>query len=144
MSSLDEKADNLAPYALGVFRIVVGVLFASHGTASLFGVFGGAPGSGGGTVPFAVWPYWWAAVIQLVCGLLVAFGVLHRPAAVLASGSMAYAYFVVHQPDGLLPLQNQGEQAALFAWSFLLLAFTGPGALALSRAVRRTPQPIAA
>ncbi|WP_406690837.1 DoxX family protein [Saccharopolyspora sp. ID03-671] len=142
MSSLDRKADSYAPYALGVFRIVVGALFASHGAASLFGVFGGAPGSGG-TVPFGVWPSWWAAVIQLVCGLLVAFGVLHRAAAVLASGSMAYAYFVVHQPDGLLPLQNDGEQAALFAWSFLLLAFTGPGALALSR-VRRRPELAAA
>ena len=143
MSSLDRKEAALASYALGVFRVVVGALFASHGTASLFGVFGGAPGSGG-TVALGAWPSWWAAVIQLGCGLLVAFGVLHRGAAVLASGSMAYAYFVVHQPDGLLPLQNQGEQAALFAWSFLLLAFTGPGALALGRALRRQPQPAAA
>ena len=143
MSSLDRKEAALAPYALGAFRIVVGALFASHGAASLFGVFGGAPGSGG-TVALGAWPSWWAAVIQLGCGLLVAFGVLHRGAAVLASGSMAYAYFVVHQPDGLLPLQNQGEQAALFAWSFLLLAFTGPGALALGRAPRRQPQPAAA
>ncbi|GAB3680769.1 DoxX family protein [Saccharopolyspora tripterygii] len=143
MSSLDRKEAALAPYALGAFRIVVGALFASHGAASLFGVFGGAPGSGG-TVTVGAWPSWWAAVIQLVCGLLVAFGVLHRGAAVLASGSMAYAYFVVHQPDGLLPLQNQGEQAALFAWSFLLLAFTGPGALALGRALRRQPQLAAA
>lgn len=144
MSSLDRKVDNLAPYALGAFRIVVGALFASHGAASLFGVFGGAQGTDGGTVPFGTWPSWWAAVIQLVCGLLVAFGFVHRAAAVIASGSMAYAYFVVHQPDGLLPLQNQGEQAALFAWSFLLLAFTGPGALALGRALRREPQPAAA
>lgn len=143
MSSLDRKEAALASYALGVFRVVVGALFASHGAASLFGVFGGAPGSGG-TVALGAWPSWWAAVIQLGCGLLVAFGVLHRGAAVLASGSMAYAYFVVHQPDGLLPLQNQGEQAALFAWSFLLLAFTGPGALALGRALRRQPQPAAA
>ncbi|MBQ0923838.1 DoxX family protein [Saccharopolyspora endophytica] len=144
MSSLDRKATTLAPYALGAFRIVVGALFASHGAASLFGVFGGAPGTGGGVVPFGTWPSWWAAVIQLGCGLLVALGVLHRGAAVLASGSMAYAYFIVHQPDGLLPLQNQGEQAALFAWSFLLLAFTGPGALALGRALRRSPQLAAA
>lgn len=143
MSSLDRKVDNLAPYALGAFRIVVGALFASHGAASLFGVFGEAPATGG-TVAFGTWPSWWAAVIQLVCGLLVAVGAFQRPAAVIASGSMAYAYFVVHQPDGLLPLQNQGEQAALFAWSFLLLAFTGPGALALSRTRRRRKQPIAA
>ncbi|MER6898213.1 DoxX family protein, partial [Amycolatopsis sp. NPDC000740] len=91
----------------------------------------------GGTVAAGVWPSWYAAVIQLVGGLLVAFGVGTRIAALVASGSMAYAYFVVHQPDGLLPLQNHGEPAAMFCWAFLLLAFTGPGALALDALFRK-------
>ncbi len=34
------------PYAVGLFRIVTGLLFASHGAASLFGVLGGAHGGG--------------------------------------------------------------------------------------------------
>ncbi|GAB3348799.1 DoxX family protein [Amycolatopsis echigonensis] len=121
--------DRAVPFVLGLFRIVVGLLFAAHGAAALFGVFGGGPE--GGTVAVGVWPSWYAAVIQLGCGLLVAFGLGTRIAALLASGSMAYAYFVVHQPDGLLPLQNHGEPAAMFCWAFLLLVFTGPGALAL-------------
>ena len=46
---------------------------------------------------------------------------------------MAYAYFKVHQPESLFPLQNGGETAVLFCWAFALLVFTGPGALALDR-----------
>ncbi|MBT2440317.1 DoxX family protein [Streptomyces sp. ISL-36] len=119
------------PYALGLFRIVIGLLFACHGAASLFGVLGGA--MGGGTVPAGTWPGWYAAVIQLVAGVLVLAGLGTRTAAFIASGSMAYAYFKVHQPEALFPLQNSGEGAALFCWAFLLLVFSGPGALALDR-----------
>ncbi|WP_051166089.1 DoxX family protein [Amycolatopsis orientalis] len=137
MPQPSSTADKAAPFAIGLFRIVIGLLFASHGAASLFGIFGGAAGTQGGTVAAGAWPSWYAAVIQLVCGLLVAAGVCTRSAAFLASGSMAYAYFVVHQPDGLLPLQNHGESSALFCWAFLLLVFTGPGAVALGSLVRR-------
>lgn len=127
--ALTNRLDLARPYALGLFRIVTGLLFACHGAASLFGVLGGA--MGGGTVPAGTWPGWYAAVIQLVAGVLVLAGVGTRSAAFLASGSMAYAYFKVHQPEALFPLQNGGETAALFCWAFALLIFTGPGALAL-------------
>ncbi|MFD7444485.1 DoxX family protein [Streptomyces sp. NPDC059909] len=128
---LSSRLDRAQPYALGLFRIVVGLLFACHGAASLFGVLGGA--MGGGTVPTGSWPGWYAAVIQLVGGGLVLIGLGTRAAAFAASGSMAYAYFKVHQPEALFPLQNGGEASAIFCWAFLLLVFTGPGALALHR-----------
>ncbi|MFG2898102.1 DoxX family protein [Streptomyces zaomyceticus] len=130
-SALTDRLDQSRPYALGLFRIVVGLLFACHGAASLFGVLGGA--MGGGTVPAGTWPGWYAAVIQLGAGGLVLVGLGTRSAAFLASGSMAYAYFKVHQPESLFPLQNGGETAVLFCWAFALLVFTGPGALALDR-----------
>ncbi len=44
---------------------------------------------------------------------------------------MAVAYFWKHQPDGLLPIQNEGDSVVLFCWSLLLLVFIGPGAAAL-------------
>ncbi|MFF1562987.1 DoxX family protein [Streptomyces sp. NPDC058293] len=125
------RLNNAQPYALGLFRIVVGLLFACHGAASLFGVLGGA--MGGGTVPAGTWPGWYAAVIQLVGGTLVALGLGTRAAAFIASGSMAYAYFKVHQPEALWPLQNGGEPSAMFCWAMLLLVFTGSGALGLDR-----------
>jgi putative oxidoreductase len=112
-------------------RIVVGFLFACHGAASMFGVLGGARGTGR-AVAVGQWPSWWAALIQLVGGTLVAIGLGTRIAALICSGSMAYAYFVVHQDDGILPIQNGGELAALYAWLFLLIAVLGPGSLAVA------------
>ncbi len=123
-----------------VFRIVVGFLFACHGAASLFGILGGARGRAGGVVSFGEWPSWWAAVIQLVGGTLVALGLGTRIAALICSGSMAYAYFVVHQDDGMLPIQNGGELAALYAWLFLLIAVLGPGSLAVAKFWRQNRQ----
>lgn len=128
---MSARLNRAQPYALGLFRAVIGFLFACHGAASLFGVLGGA--MGGGTVPSGTWPGWYAAVIQLVGGTLVALGLGTRIAALVASGSMAYAYFKVHQPESLFPLQNGGEASAVFCWAFLLLVFTGPGAVAVDR-----------
>jgi putative oxidoreductase len=48
-----------------------------------------------------------------------------RAAALISSGSMAYAYFSVHRPGALLPLQNGGEKAALFGAGVWALE-TGP------------------
>ncbi|WP_026416472.1 DoxX family protein [Actinomadura oligospora] len=147
MTTVNRYADLARPHVLALFRLVVGFLFACHGASSLFGVFGGAMGTGA-TVDTGVWPGWYAAVIQLVCGVLVVGGLFTRPAALLASGSMAYAYFVEHQSDALLPLQNHGELAAMFSWAFLLLVFTGPGAFALDRLLnarsKAEPTPAAA
>ena len=123
------RLNSAQPYALGLFRIVVGLLFACHGAASLFGVLGGA--MGGGTIDAGTWPGWYAAVIQLVGGGLVLLGLGTRLAAFVSSGSMAYAYFTVHQERALLPIQNGGELAAMFCWSFLLLVIVGPGTWSL-------------
>jgi putative oxidoreductase len=133
----------MTPGVTTSFRVVVGLLFVTHGLSSLFGVFGGHIGSGE-PVPFGQWPSWWAALIQLAGGVLVLSGLATRIAAVICSGSMADAYFVVHQPTALLPLQNGGELAALFCWCFLLVAILGPGRWSIDEwlARRRGSRPI--
>ncbi|MDI3419903.1 DoxX family protein [Streptomyces luteolus] len=128
---MNERLDSAQPYALGLFRIVTGLLFACHGAASLFGVLGRE------SADPTSWPNGYAALIQLVCGALVMLGFGTRPAAFLASGSMAYAYFVVHQSMGLWPMENDGESSAMFCWAFLLLVFTGSGAFGLDRLIGR-------
>ena len=133
IQSLDTRLDRFSPAVLAVFRIVIGALFALHGTAKLFGW----PASKSGAVPFGSWPFWWAGVIELVVGLLVALGLFARLAALLGSGAMAFAYFTEHQPDGLLPIQNGGELAVLYCFALLLIAFAGPGAFALAGETRR-------
>jgi putative oxidoreductase len=121
---------------LSAVRIVVSFLFACHGAPILFGAFGGVDGHGV-TAPIGSWPIWWAGAIELICGGLVFLGLLTRPAALLCSGAMAFAYFTVHQPQGILPLQNHGEPAVLYCWIFLLIAVLGPGPYALDTMFRR-------
>jgi putative oxidoreductase len=124
---------------VAVFRIVVGFLFATHGGAALFGVLGVE------RIAPLVWPSWWAAAIQGVAGALVMVGFGTRWAALLCSGSMAYAYFTVHQVDGWLPVENGGEKAALFAFAFLLIAVLGNGSWALESSLQgRKPETVAA
>jgi putative oxidoreductase len=125
--------DQSREHAVAVFRIVFGFLFVCHGAKLLFGVFGGKD-----PVAFGVWPTWWVSIIQLVAGAAVVLGIGTRIAALLCSGSMAYAYFTVHQPGGLLPIENGGEPAAMFSFGFLLIAILGAGSWALSSAFQRS------
>ena len=124
---LHQRLDRSGPAALALFRIVIGLLFALHGTAKLFGW----PATKSGAVPVGTWPYWWAGVIELAVGLLVVLGLFTRVAAVIGSGTMAFAYFTEHQAKGLLPIENGGELATLYCFAFLLIALIGPGAFAL-------------
>ncbi|MEV0405810.1 DoxX family protein [Actinoallomurus sp. NPDC050550] len=126
--------DRARPYVLSLFRIVVAFLFVCHGLASLFGVLGGVSGRGD-ALPAGNWPYWWAALIEFVAGVLVLVGLGTRVAALVCSGAMAYAYFSVHQPRALFPLQSGGDLAVLFCWAFLLVAIFGPGPWSLDRLV---------
>ncbi|WP_345430528.1 DoxX family protein [Actinoallomurus vinaceus] len=126
--------DRAQPVVLSLFRIIVAFLFVGHGLASLFGVLGGVSGRGD-ALPVGTWPYWWAALIELVGGVLVLVGLGTRVAALVCSGTMAFAYFSVHQPRALFPIQNEGELAVLFCWAFLLVAIFGPGPWSLDRLV---------
>ncbi|PGH47787.1 DoxX family protein [Streptomyces sp. Ru87] len=131
---LSAVLDRAREPVIGVFRIVVGLLFACHGAATLFDVLGGPHA---GVPEFGAWPGWWAAAIQLVGGALVLLGAWTRVAALVCSGSMAYAYFVVHQPEALFPIENGGEPSAMFCWAFLLIAVLGPGRWAVDSLLTR-------
>ena len=113
----------------GLLRIVAGFMFMCHGLQKMFGVLGGQVAQSG-TLP------WFAGVIELTCGFLILIGLLASWAAFLASGTMAVAYFMVHQPQGTWPIQNQGELAALYAFVFLYIAARGSGALSVARALK--------
>jgi len=125
---------SLDRHATSLYRAVLGLLFACHGAATLFGVFGGAVGTGK-TLSALQFPDGTAALIELVGGALVLVGLATRPVAVLCSGTMAYAYFTVHVFHGLFPIENGGELAALFSWGFLMVAIFGPGPLSLDQVI---------
>jgi putative oxidoreductase len=112
------------PIAAGVLRIITGLLFLAHGSQKFLSFPGGERAGFGWT--FAGPPAY-AGIIELVCGLLIAMGLFTRPAAFIASGTMAVAYFMAHQPQGPLPVQNDGVPAVLFCFAFLYIAARGAG-----------------
>ena len=115
-----------APYLYVLMRVVAGLLFACRGAQKLFGVFGGIGGQPGTSMPlFSLMGL--AGGIELVGGLLIALGVLTSLVAFIASGEMAFAYFMQHFPRGFWPIQNGGELAVLYCFLFLYIAANGVG-----------------
>ena len=112
------------PHAYALLRIVSGLLFLFHGLQKLFGMFGGQKVELASQMGAA-------GIIELVAGALIMIGLAASPAAFIASGEMAFAYFTVHQPNGTWPVENQGELAALYAFLFLYIATRGSGILSV-------------
>jgi putative oxidoreductase len=126
-------AGRTASAAFAALRMVTGVLFWFHGMQKLFGW-----PPGGHTVSLAT-QLGVGSVIEIVCGTLVALGLFARPAAFLASGMMAVAYFQFHWKLALAnyawaPIVNKGELAVVYCLLFLYVAVHGPGVASLDAA----------
>ena len=115
-----------APRMLSVLRIVAALLFLEHGTQKLFGFPPPNPAAGGMPAPLSL--IWDAAILELVGGLLLLFGVFTRPVAFVLSGEMAVAYWMAHGPRNPFPALNGGDAAILFCFVFLYLFAAGGGA----------------
>ncbi|MGH7828086.1 MAG: DoxX family protein [Candidatus Binatia bacterium] len=120
---MEKFLGSYSPQIYAIMRIVVGLLFFCHGLQKLFGLFGGVNGA---AVPLMS-SMGLAGVIEVLCGLLVAVGLVTGYAAFIASGEMAVAYFMAHFPMGLWPIENQGELAVLYCFIFLYIATQGSG-----------------
>jgi putative oxidoreductase len=116
---------------LAVLRIVAGLLFLEHGLQK-FVSFPPGPMAGIG-LQFNSMPGY-GGIFELVCGLLITIGLFTRPAAFVASGTMAVAYFYWHAPQNLFPVNNQGDAAILYCFVFLYLAFAGAGPFSVGAA----------
>jgi len=121
------KLDLWSPRVLALLRIMTALLFIEHATMKFFGFPAPMPGAAGPLPGIIVA----AGVIELVGGTLIALGLFTRPAAFIASGTMAAAYFMAHAPQSFWPLVNQGESAILFCFIFLYLVFAGAGSWSL-------------
>jgi putative oxidoreductase len=110
-----------APQAFAAMRIVAGFLFLWHGAQKLLSI---------PTPPPPQLPSFVIAIagpIELIGGALVMIGFFAGWAAFLCSGLMAFAYWMVHGTQALLPIQNMGELAALYCFVFLYIATHGSG-----------------
>ena len=114
-----------------IMRIITGLLFACHGGQKILGfppVQKAMTLDTLGTI---------GGVIELVGGFLIALGLLTRPAAFLASGMMAVAYFMAHAKGGFFPIINRGELAVVYCFVFLFVFFYGPGRWSLDALIFR-------
>src|SRR5688572_30753435 len=80
----------LETLAYVLLRVVAGAMWSVHGVQKLFGWAASHAGPAVGSQA------WFGGIIELVCGALVAIGLFTRPAAFLASGTMAVAYAQFH------------------------------------------------
>jgi putative oxidoreductase len=128
---MDRLLGKYSPYLYALLRIIVGLMFAMHGSQKLFGTPGG-----GHAMPLASL-MGAAGVIEFVCGVLIALGLFTTYAAFLASGEMAVAYFKQHAGGGMLPILNHGELAVLSCLIFLYMAAQGSGVWSVDSAMRR-------
>lgn len=112
-------------FFLNVARIVFGLMFMQHGAQKLFALLGREEAAAFMT------QIWFAGVLEFWGGMLIVVGLLTRPVAFVLAGQMAWAYFQVHAPRALFPIQNGGEPAVLFCFFFLFLAAAGGGRFSL-------------
>ncbi len=126
MDALFSRLNGYAPHALGILRIVTGLLFLQHGTQKLFALPPRAM-----PAPELLSLLGAAGVLELVGGVLILLGLFTRPVAFLLSGQMAVAYFLAHAPRSPYPAVNGGDAAILFCFVFLYLCFAGPGLFSL-------------
>ncbi len=134
--------DGWSPRLLALLRIVAGLCFMEHGCMKLLHF--PAPMMPG-PLPSILMV---AGAIELVAGALIVLGLFTKPAALIASGEMAVAFFGFHvlnafhmMPPGtpvtLDPQANHGAEAALYAVIFLYIAAAGAGAFALDNILGR-------
>ena len=126
----------LRPHAERIYallRIITGWMFMLHGLQKIFGLFGGLPA---GVPSFITYG---AGSIELVCGTLVLLGLFAAPAAFLASGTMAVAFFIGHvipAKGNLIPIVNKGELAVLYCFAFFYISAHGSGIWSVDAARR--------
>lgn len=129
-----QRLDRYSGYALSLLRIMSGLLFLEHGTQKFLSFPAGERAGEGWALSS---PGHYAGAIELVAGLLIALGLFTRPAAFLASGTMAFAYFIAHAPEDFFPVNNGGDASILYCFVFLYLVFAGPGPFSLDAAWRK-------
>jgi putative oxidoreductase len=118
-------------------RLAAGVIFTAHGAQKLFGWFGGygLEGTAGWMASIGLEPGYFLALMagsaEFFGGLLLIFGLLVRPAALVLAVTMLVAIFSVHFEHGLFMSNNGYEFAlSLFAISVALM-LRGAGSLSV-------------
>jgi putative oxidoreductase len=119
-------------WAYPLIRFAVGFWMVPHGAQKLFGMFGGnIKGTAGffakiGLEPALTMAYL-AGVVEFFGGILIAIGLLTRPAALGGLILMLVAVFAVHIGNGFFWTKSGYEYPLLWAVLMLAIFFKGGG-----------------
>ena len=111
--------------AYPLVRFFAGIMLVPHGMQKLFGMFGFNPeGFNGfltkfGFVPAELWVIV-LGIIEVVGGLMIAFGLLTRPWALAAAIELLVAAFVVHLGNGYF--WDKGGYEFPLLWGIVMIA----------------------
>ena len=122
---------------LGILRVVLAVIYISHGAPKLLGGVGSlARTLTGAGFPVATAWAWLVTLLEFFGGLLLLVGLLVTPIALLFCVEMILGILIVHAANGwyvIGPGSGGVEFNVLLIASLLTLVFAGPGAAALDR-----------
>jgi len=128
MNIIESVLDSWNPGVLSALRMASAYLFMQHGTAKPFHV---------PRLPMfdqlrVLSRDGVAGRLEIVGGSLF-LGLFTRPVGLILSGEMTIGYFLVHARQGhfFMPALNEGEEAILYCFLFLLVATVGGGAWSL-------------
>ena len=130
-----------AGYGLTILRIVVGIIFAAHGSQKLFGAFGGygLAGTAQYMESIGLAPGYLMATLaggtEFFAGLALIIGLLVRPAALGLTFLSLVAIFSVHIHNGLFMANNGYEFALALLGGSIAVMIEGAGKLSADRAI---------
>jgi putative oxidoreductase len=118
--------------ALLLIRIASGIAFLYHGSAILFGAFGGpGPEKFAGFLHAPVIIAYLVGLAQVAGGLAILIGIFTRIGALCVAIVMLGAIFLVHLPHGFDITRGGFEYAFTLLLIAIALVLTGPGSYSL-------------
>ena len=126
--------DKLGDAGLLVLRVFSGLAMAfSHGLGKVQNPGQIIEGAGKMGIPMPMVSGWLAILAEFLGGILLAMGLLTRPAAFLIAFTMGVAAFVAHGSDPF----GKKEMALLYLGIMVLFLCTGAGRFSLDRLIKK-------
>jgi len=127
-------ADKLGDLGLLILRVFLGLTMAvAHGLPKVQNPSRVIDGLAGSQIPMPQVTVWFAILAEFLGGILLALGLLTRPAAFFTGFTMVVAGFVIHASD---PYKVK-ELAFAYLAASLLLVFTGGGRFSVDQLIRK-------
>lgn len=129
-------ANNTRTLSWTIFRVLSSAMFMTHGWPKMFGenaqpLLGGMGFFG---IDVGINMLWLAGAIELFGGALLVAGLFTRYVAALSAILMVMAYLTAH--PAWFPTLNNGELAAMYFVTYLVIFSYGPGKISVDSMLR--------